>query len=122
MKKILLIEDEKMLVDLYKDKFSQAGFEMIAAFDAEEGLKLAKAEKPDLIILDILLPEKNGISFLKEQKKDPEISKISVVALSNYDNPETKKEAFELGVKDYLLKTDFTPDELVKKIKEYLPK
>jgi len=120
--KILLIEDEKMLVDMYKDKFEKEGFKMVTAFDAREGFEMAKKERPDLILLDILLPRENGISFLQKMKKDPEIADISVVALSNYDQPQTKKEAFQLGVKAYLIKTDFTPNTLIKEIKKYLVK
>ena len=120
MKKILLIEDEKILLEMYKDKFEQEGFEMILSIDAEKGFELAKKEKPDLIILDILLPEKNGIFFLKQQMEDPEIASIPVVALSNYDHPEARKKALELGAKEYIIKTDFTPQEIVEKIKKYL--
>ena len=120
MKKILLIEDEKMMAEMYKEKFEREGLEVVLALTAEEGLELAKSEKPDLIILDILLPRKNGTFFLAEMKKDPEIAKIPVVALSNYEHPETRKLAFELGVKEYIIKTDFTPKEIVEKIKEYL--
>ena len=120
MKKILLIEDEKILAEMYRDKFTQAGFEVFLAFESREGLELAKKEKPDLIVLDILLPRKNGVSFLKEWKEDPRISKIPVVALSNYDHPETRKKALELGAKEYIIKTDYTPKEIVEKIKQYL--
>jgi len=120
MKKILLVEDEKILAEMYKEKFERAGFKIVSAFSAEEGLELAKKEKPDLIILDILLPTKNGVSFLEEKNRTPEIAAIPIVALSNYDHPETRKMALELGVKEYIIKTDFTPKELVEKIKEYL--
>lgn len=120
MKKILLIEDEKMLQEMYKEKFEQEGFEMILSIDAENGLKLAREKKPDLIILDILLPEGDGIFFLREQKKDPEIADIPIVALSNYDHPETRKKALELGAKEYIIKTDYTPQEIVEKMKKYL--
>ena len=120
MKKILLIEDEKILVEMYVQKFTQEGFEVISVISAEEGLELAKSEKPDLIILDILLPAKNGTFFLAELKKDLEIAKIPVVALSNYDHPETRKKAIDLGAKEYIIKTDFTPKEIVEKIKGYL--
>lgn len=119
-KKILLIEDERILLEMYGEKLSQEGFEMILSVDAEEGFKLAKKEKPDLIILDILLPEKNGTFFLKQQMEDPEIASIPVVALSNYDHPEVRKKALELGAKEYIIKTDFTPQEIVEKIKKYL--
>ena len=107
MKSILLIEDEKMLAEMYRDKFSQEDFKVSLAFSAEEGLKLAKKQKPDLIILDILLPIGNGIFFLEEQRKIPKISKIPVIAFSNYDDPETKNKAYDLGVKEYLIKTNY---------------
>ena len=109
-----------MLAEMYKDKFSQAGFEVVLAFEAKEGIELAKKEKPDLIILDILLPRENGISFLEQTRKDAEISGIPVVAFSNYDDPGARKQAIELGVKDYLIKTNYTPQEIVNKVKSYL--
>jgi len=120
MKKILIVEDEKILAEMYKDKFEMAGFEVILSFDCQDGLEVAKKEKPDLILLDILLPTENGISFLKGWKNNPEIYSIPVVAFSNYDDPTIKKEALDLGVKEYLLKTNYTPQQIVEKVKEYL--
>lgn len=120
MKKILIVEDEKILAEMYREKFENEGFEVRVSKECKEGLELAKKERPDLILLDILLPGENGIYFLKELKKDPEISSIPVVAFSNYDEPGTKKEAFQLGVKDYLIKTNYTPNQIVGKIKDYL--
>ena len=120
--KILLIEDEVGMAEMYRERFSEEGFDMALAFTVEEALEKVKKEKPDFIILDILLPTENGIQFLREMKKDKEIPEIPIVALSNYDEPEIKKEAFKLGVKDYLIKTDFIPKTLIKKIKKYLPK
>ncbi|MBM3258046.1 MAG: response regulator [Candidatus Nealsonbacteria bacterium] len=119
-KKILIIEDEKILREMYYDKFVQAGFDIILADSAEEGIELVSKVKPDLILLDILLPKTNGISFLTRLRKKPEFNSLPVVAFSNFDSPETKKAAFELGVKDYLIKTNFTPKEIVDKIKSYL--
>lgn len=118
--KILLVEDEREMAQMYKDKFLEAGFNIDVAFTSEEGFKKAKKQKPDLILLDILLPTDNGISLLGKIRKDPEIAKTLVIALSNYDEPKTKKEAFKLGARDYLLKTDFTPKTLVEKVKKYL--
>jgi DNA-binding response OmpR family regulator len=119
-KKILLIEDEKILSEMYKQKFTQAGFEVFSSSESEEGLEMAKKEKPDLIVLDILLPRENGIIFLKWMKEEPEISSIPVMVFSNYDDPETKKEARELGIKDYLIKANYTPNGIVEKVKQYL--
>ena len=118
-KKILLVEDEKILVDMYRKKLSEAGFKVISVFESKKALVLTKKEKPDLVLLDILLPKENGIFFLEQLRKDPKIASILVVAFSNYDDPETKKQAFKLGVKDYLIKTDYTPKEIVEKIKTY---
>jgi len=120
MKKILLIEDEKILAEMYREKLSKEGFNVVLSLDAEEGFVAAKKEKPDLVVLDILLPKGNGISFLEKLREDPETAAIPVVAFSNYDGVETKKKAFELGVEDYLIKTNYTPQELVEKIKSYL--
>ncbi len=118
-KKILLVEDEKILVDMYRKKLSEAGFKVISVFESKKALVLTKKERPDLVLLDILLPRENGIFFLEQLRKDPKIASVLVVAFSNYDDPETKKQAFKLGVKDYLIKTDYTPKEIVEKIKTY---
>lgn len=109
------------MAQMYKDKFLESGFNIRVAFTVKDGLKKAKKETPDLIVLDILLSVDSGISFLKKMRQDPEIAEIPVVALSNYDEPKTKKQAFKLGVKNYLLKTNFTPKTLVEEIKKYLP-
>jgi len=119
MKKILLIEDEKILSEMYQDKFTKAGFEVSVASEAKEGLEIAKKEKPDLIVLDILLPRENGITFLTWLRNEPEVSLLPVVAFSNYDDPEIKKQAIKLGVKEYLIKTNYTPQEIINKIKDY---
>jgi len=120
MKKILIIEDEKLLADMYQDIFIQSGYKTFLAPTAEDGIKLAKREKPDLILLDILLPKDNGIDFLKKLKTDPQISSSKVIAFSNYEEPKTVREAYDLGVKDYLLKTDFNPKEIVERVERYL--
>ena len=120
MKKILIVEDEKILGEMYQDKFIQAGFKVILTHSAEEGLRVVQKEKPDIILLDILLPRENGISFLTKLRGNPKISNIPVVAFSNYDDPDTKRDARRLGAKDYLIKTNYTPSEIVTKIKQLL--
>lgn len=119
-KKVLIIEDEKILGEMYRDKFIEAGFEVVLAETAEEGIEAIREEKPNLILLDILLPRTNGIGFLEWLKKEKNFSSIPVVAFSNFDDLQTKKEAAELGVKDYLIKTNYTPQEIIDKIKSYL--
>ncbi len=122
MEKILLVEDEKYLIEIYKSKFSDAGFKVISSSNVKGGLKLAKKEKPDLILLDIILQDNggDGILFLEKLRQNTETASLAVVILSNYYVPKLKKRAFRLGVKDYLLKTTYTPSELVDKVKGYL--
>ena len=120
MSKVLIVEDEKILAEMYKDKFEEAGYQADLAFSSEEAIEYLKKEKPDLILLDILLPRENGINFLKRLKEVEGISKIPVVAFSNYDEPKTKKEALGLGVRAYLIKTQYTPKELVEEVKKFL--
>jgi len=120
MNKILIIEDEKILFEMYKEKLEREGFKVFGAFTVDEGIEIAKKEKVDLIILDILLPVKNGISFLKDRVKEKEIANIPVIVFSNYDEPTVKKEALSLGAKEYLIKTDHIPKDIVEKIRKYL--
>lgn len=122
MKKILIIEDEKILVEMYKSKLEANNFEVISAFSSEEGIEILRKEKPDLVILDILLPKENGITFLEKIEKMKIISDVRIIVFSNYDDPETRKKAFKLGVEDYLIKTQFTPREFLEKVKEYFKK
>jgi len=119
-KKILIVEDEKILAEMYHDIFVNAGFEVISVVESKEALKITKKERPDLIILDILLPREDGLFFLEWLKKDPEIAAISVIIFTNYDGVEARRKAIDLGVKDYLIKADFTPQQLVEKAKSYL--
>ena len=90
MPKILIIEDEAILAEMYKDKFEEEGFQTDLVFSSEEAIEYLKEKKPDLILLDILLPRENGIYFLKRLKEILEISKIPVFGISNYDEPKTK--------------------------------
>ncbi len=123
MKKILIIEDEKMLGEMYRDKFLQSGcLKVFWAESAEDGIELARKEKPDLILLDILLPRTNGIGFSQWIKEDKNLSSIPIIAFSNYDEPTAKKQAAELGVREYLIKTNYTTQAIVNKVKSYLEK
>ena len=119
MDKLLLIEDEAPMGEMYQDQFSKAGFDVIWALGAEQGLEKLGQDAPDLILLDLLLPDRSGLYFLKKLRRmsDKKISRLPVIILSNYDDPETRKKTIELGISGYLLKTDFTPKELVAEIR-----
>ena len=118
--KILLIEDEAMLINMYKDKFAREDLDVSVVNTVKEGIKKAQEIKPDLILLDILLPHESGLEFLRQAKENPEISSIPVVAFSNYSDPSTREEAIKLGAKEYIIKANYNPQETVEKIKEYL--
>ncbi len=120
MKKILIIEDEKMLAEMYRDRFTHEGFEVYSAFDAEEGMEMVKKIKPDLILLDILLPRANGTDFLEDLRKDKDLAETKVIAYSNYDDAKSKEVAEELGAKEYLIKTNYTPKEVVEIVRRHI--
>lgn len=119
-KKVLIVEDEKLLSEMYQETFEHGGFEVVSAATGKEAIEVTKAEKPDFVLLDIIMPEENGIFFLKEKKKQKDIASIPVVAFSNFDTPSIRKEALESGALDYLLKTDYTPQEVIEHVKKYL--
>ncbi len=119
-KKILIVEDEVMLREMYVQKFSQIGLEVVSASTAEEGLRMVRKEKPDLVLLDILLPKGNGTDMLKKLREDSVVGQTNVVAFSNFDDPIAKTTAEKLGVLDYLIKTNYTPKQIVERVKKYL--
>jgi len=118
--KILFVEDDQFLRKIYFTKLSKENLELKAAVDGEEGLELAKSEKPDLIILDMILPKMNGFEVLQELKNDNKTKKIPVVVLSNLGQESDVDRAMSMGAVDYLIKTDFSINEVVDKIGKYL--
>lgn len=120
IKKILIIEDEDILSEMYTDSFTKEGFKVITAMSEEEATKIVEKEHPDFILLDIILPGNDGITFLRKQKANPEISSIPVVIFSNLDDPAIEKEALALGAEAYIIKTNYTPQELINKVGKYL--
>jgi len=116
MKKILLIEDEEILIDLLQKKLTQEGYEISVAKDGEEGLKAMKELKPDLILLDIIMPKMGGFEVMKEMAKSPELKRIPVIIISNSGQPVEIDKAQQLGAKDWLIKTEFDPQEVIEKV------
>ena len=120
MKKILFIEDESALQKTFRVFIEQEGYQMISALDGESGFNLAKLEKPDLILLDLILPRLHGFEVLKKLKENYETKPIPVIILTNLENSEDINKALELGAKTYLVKSNYTLSELVEKIKKAL--
>lgn len=120
MKTILLIEDDPFLVDLYTTKFKEVGFEVEVATNGQEGLKKIKARKPDLLLLDIVLPGTNGWEILEEIKRNEALKDLKIVILSNLTQKEEVEKGMELGAAKYLIKTHYTPSEVVEEIKKIL--
>jgi len=116
MKKILIIEDEKVLLDVLEKKLTSQGYEVVVAKDGEEGLNKMKESKPDLILLDIIMPKKDGFEVLTEMNKNEALSDIPVIIISNSGQPVEIDKALKLGVKDYLIKTEFDPEEVINKV------
>jgi len=116
MKKVLLIEDEKIMVDLLQRKLTQEGYEVSVAYDGDEGLKMMKEVKPNLILLDIIMPKMSGFEVMEEIKKDRELKKIPIVVISNSGQPVEIDKAQKLGARDWLIKTEFDPQEVIDKV------
>ena len=119
MTKILLIEDNKQLVKLYKGKLEDEGYEVYVATTGDGGLNLVRKEKPNLIILDIMLPGgKNGFDVLERLKADNELKKIPIFVLTNIESEE--KVAREIGAADYAVKAHLDPKDVLERIRKVL--
>ena len=122
MAKVALIEDDLGIIEMYKLKFESSPHELSVATDGDSGLALVKKEKPDLVLLDILMPKKNGFEIVKEMREDPELAKTKIIMLTNLGDDETQKQFKSLGVKDYIIKADLTPKEVLEKVERLLKK
>ncbi|PJE75555.1 hypothetical protein COV04_03955 [Candidatus Uhrbacteria bacterium CG10_big_fil_rev_8_21_14_0_10_48_11] len=119
-KKILIIEDESFLAEMYNTKFNELGYLVLVGHDGREGMEIMKREKPDLTLLDIIMPELDGYEVLKIVRKDPQIKELLIVILSNLGQEEEIAKGMQLGADDYLVKSDLTPSQLVEKIEAVL--
>ena len=119
-KKILIIEDEEILLNLLHKKLSQEGFDVSLAKNGEEGLKVMKEIKPDLVLLDIVMPKMGGFEVMEEMRRDSELKEIPVIIVSNSGQPVEINKAQELGAKDWLIKTEFDPEEVLEKVKKQI--
>jgi CheY-like chemotaxis protein len=121
-KKILIVEDDNFVAEVYSTKLLEMGHEVLIAQNGEEGIIQAGSNKPDLILLDIIMPVMGGIEMLEELKKNESLKNIPVILLTNVGEKESIQRVRDLGVQDYLIKSHFTPAEVIEKIETVLGK
>ena len=119
-KKILIVEDDKFLRELIARKLTDEGFDIVEAVDGEDGIKKIKETKPDLVLLDLILPSIDGFEVLSRVKGDASLTSIPIIILSNLGQKEEVEKGLDLGAADYLIKAHFTPGEIIEKIKNIL--
>ncbi len=118
--KILLAEDDKFIARAYTDGLQRAGFKILLAVDGSQVLEILQNELPDLILLDIIMPEKNGFEVLEEIKKQDKLKNIPVIILSNLGQDTDIQKGLKLGAIDYMIKANFSIAEVIKKIQHYI--
>ncbi len=119
-KKVLIVEDEEPMRKILHDEFEREGFVVFAEENRERGLDTALKEKPDIILLDIVMPEMDGLTMLKELRKDSWGKNAKVVLLTNYSDIDKISEAVQIGISGYLVKSDWKLGDVIKKVKEKL--
>lgn len=118
--KILIIEDERILANVLEEKFNQEDFETRVAYSGEEAATTLKKFRPDIILLDLILPKKSGFDVLKDLKSDSELKSVPVIILSNLGEAENLKKGLELGADDYMIKAQHPLKEVIEKVKRSL--
>ena len=121
IKKVLIVEDDKFLAKMLGRMLESHQYETILASNGKEGLLKASSDQPNLILLDIMLPDIDGFDLLETVKNNEKTKKIPVIIISNLGQPEDIQQGRSLGAKDYLVKSDLSLDEVVKKVRKYLP-
>ena len=119
-KKVMIVEDDEHITKVYEIKFTKEGIRSIFARDGEEAITKILAEKPDLILLDLMVPKIDGFAVLEQIKLHPETSKIPVIVLSNLGQKSDQDRALKLGANEFLVKVDCSIQEVINKVKEYL--
>lgn len=118
--KLLLVEDDKSIRDLYCLKLEKSGFDVLAAEDGGKGLDMAKKELPDIILLDVMMPVMNGFEVLKQLRKNKDTMETPVIILSNFGEVDQMTQGFVEGATDYLIKAEHTPSDVVDIVNETL--
>ncbi len=120
MEKILIIEDDIVLMGMYEIKFKHAGYEVQTAIDGEQGLAKIREFKPDLVLLDLLIPKINGKAVFEKVRIDPEYKGVRVAILTNVDNPRDRIEFMKNGAEAFFIKSEMTPSQVVEGVEEIL--
>ena len=120
MQKIVIVEDEEALARVLKEKFESEDFTVELAMDGKVAVPIIQKTQPDLVLLDLMLPKRDGIDILKDIKSDRELEHLPVIVLSNLDGDEDIKQAIALGAKDYFVKSQHPIKEVVEKVKDFL--
>ena len=118
--KICVVDDDESIREIYRTKLNKSGFDVVTADDGEQGLEVIRREKPDLALIDINMPKKNGIELIKDIRADKDIFKTRIIILTNFDDAETIKQVEEYNVHFYIVKANTTPQKVVGMIKEAL--
>jgi two-component system, OmpR family, alkaline phosphatase synthesis response regulator PhoP len=121
MKKIVIAEDDIFLANAYRVKFSKAGFDTKIASDGDEALNVIRESHPDLVILDLMMPIRDGFSTLEEMKRDDEIKTIPVIIASNLGQKEDIEKGMRLGARDFIIKSSMSLDAMVDKVRALIP-
>jgi DNA-binding response OmpR family regulator len=120
MAKILVVEDDRFLTSAYRAKLTKAGFEVQLAGDGVEALEVLKNYQPDIILLDLVMPRKDGFMTLGEIKQNPNLKNIPVIVASNLGQKEDLDKAMGLGANDFIIKSDLSMDALIARINKVL--
>jgi len=120
--KVLIADDDITLRDMYKERLEMDSYKVLVAADGEETLKVIKEQKPDLVLLDIMMPKMNGLDVLEQMKKDDQMKAIPVIVLTALIQDLTKVKSLMSGADDYLMKSEIMPGEVIKKVRETLAK
>ncbi|OGH20634.1 MAG: hypothetical protein A3D74_04230 [Candidatus Levybacteria bacterium RIFCSPHIGHO2_02_FULL_37_13] len=120
MAKILIVEDDPLISRMYQQAFTFHNFEVEVSFDGEEGIEKVRKGKPTIILLDIMMPKMNGLKVLEKLKADPQTKKIPVIVLTNLAEEQDAEAALSLGAVKYIIKSEYTPKQVVDMVKEIL--
>ncbi|PIR14057.1 MAG: response regulator [Parcubacteria group bacterium CG10_big_fil_rev_8_21_14_0_10_38_31] len=119
-KKILFIEDERHFQEMLDTVFKAEGFETVSAFNGVDGVRMAEEEKPDIILSDLVLPKKDGFNVINELKNNPNLSDTPIIILTNLEESQNIEKVISSGAKMYLVKANYTLDDIVAKVKDTL--